>query len=143
MKLQEWNKLIADKKSIMTIIFNQCNEDTRAKIAFGSLYEDNLEVGELIKFPTRVHTVCHGTNDANVLFGSQVTKITEHHFQPTLIVEELLSAHPTDDAIWDNTNPCNVYFDTADDTEITTSIDITKESTVTTTISMSNDDDKP
>ena len=28
MKLQEWNKLIADKKSVITIILNQCNNAT-------------------------------------------------------------------------------------------------------------------
>ena len=78
---------------------------------------------------------------------------TEHHFQPTPIVEELLSTHLADDAIWDNTNPRDVSFDTADDVEITTSIHVTKEliydcrkfdaqDPVTTTISMSHDDDK-
>ena len=60
-----------------------------------------------------------------------------------MIVKELLTAHPTDDAIWDNTNSCNVYFNTADGAEIATSIDITKESTVTTIISMSIKDDEP
>ena len=83
----------------MTIILNQCNKATILEIVLGSLYQDNLESGEIIKLLVRVHKVCNGTNDANVFFGSRVTKITEHHFQPTLIVEELLSAHPTDDSI--------------------------------------------
>ena len=63
-------------------------------------------------------------------------------FNPTPIVKELLSAHPTNDTIWDNTNSYNVSFDTTDDAEVTTSIHVTKESTLTTTISMSNDDDE-
>ena len=78
-----------------------------------------------------------------IFFGSWVTKITKHHFQPTTIVEELLLAHPTDDAIWDNINPCDVSFDNTDGTEIASSIDVTKELTVTTTIFMSIKDDKP
>ena len=101
----------------------------------------------------RVYVVCNITNNGNILFGSQVNKITEYHFRPTLFVEELLAAHPTNDDIWDNTNPCNVSFDTVDNAEITTSIHITKESTSTcckfdsqdlllVTISMSHDDDK-
>ena len=137
----------------MTIIFNQCDKATRAKITLSSSYEDNFEAGELIKFLIRVHTVFNGTNNGNILFGFQVTKITEHHFQLTLIVEELLSAHPTNDFIWDNTNPCDASFDIVNETEITPSINITKKSTstcrkfysrdlVTVTISMSHDDDK-
>ena len=39
---QKWDRLITDKKSIMKIILDQCNEDTRVEIAIiiGSLYED-------------------------------------------------------------------------------------------------------
>ena len=47
-KLQKWNKFITNKQSVMTIIFNQCDEATRAEIALGSSYEDNLEAEELI-----------------------------------------------------------------------------------------------
>ena len=75
MKLQEQNKLIPDKKSVMTIIFNQCNKATRAEIVLGSSYEDNSEAGELIKFLVRVCTACNETNDAKVLFSSMVTKL--------------------------------------------------------------------
>ena len=59
LKLQEWNKFIANKKSLMTIIPNQYNEATRAKITLGSFYEDNFEAGELMKFLARVHTICN------------------------------------------------------------------------------------
>ena len=71
LKLQKWNKLIANKKSVMKIILNRCDEYTRAEIALSSSYEDNLEAGELIKFFLRVRTVCHNTEDADVFFGSQ------------------------------------------------------------------------
>ena len=33
LKLQEWYKLLADKRSLMTIIYGQCDEATRTKIA--------------------------------------------------------------------------------------------------------------
>ena len=77
-----------------------------------------IEAEELIKFFTRVRTVCNNTEDADIFFDSQGTKITKDRLQPTMIVVELLGAHPTDDAIWDNTNPCNVSFDNMDGTEI-------------------------
>ena len=57
LKLQEWDKLIANKKSLMPIIFEQCDEATRTTIALGASYEDNFEAGKLIKFLARVHKV--------------------------------------------------------------------------------------
>ena len=86
----------------------------------------NLEVGELIKFLAIERTVCNNTDDTDIIFDSRLTKITKNHFQLTSIIEELLSAHPTDNAIWDNTNLCSVSFDTVDGAEIATSIDIRK-----------------
>ena len=79
MKLQKWNELIADKKFVMTIILNQCDEDIRGEISLGSSYVDNLETGELIKFLARVRTVCNNTDDADIFFGSRVSEITKHH----------------------------------------------------------------
>ena len=35
-KSHEWDKLIADKKSVMKIILDQCDEDTRAESALGT-----------------------------------------------------------------------------------------------------------
>ena len=43
LKLQELNTIITDKKSLMSMILNQCNEATGAKIALSSFYEDNFE----------------------------------------------------------------------------------------------------
>ena len=36
LKLQELGKIIADKKALMTIIFKQCNNVTKTKIALGA-----------------------------------------------------------------------------------------------------------
>ena len=41
--LIEWDKFIANKNSLMTIILEQCHEATRTKIALGTSYEDNFE----------------------------------------------------------------------------------------------------
>ena len=137
----------------MAIILNQYNGATRTEIALGTSYEDDFEAGELIKFLARVYIVCNVTDDGDVPFSSWVTKITEHNVWPTLSVEEVMAAHPTNDIIWDNTNPWDVSIDTVDNAEITTSIHIMEESTSTcckfdsqellpVTISMSHDDDE-
>ena len=153
LKLQELDKLIANKNSLMTIILDQCYKAIRTKFTLCKSYEDNSEAEELTKFLVRVYTVCNVTNNQDILFGSRVTKITEHNFQPTLSIKELLAAYPTNDAIWDHTNSCNVSIDTVFNAEITASIHNMKESIsncrklnpqeiLPVTIFMSHDDDK-
>ena len=99
MKSQEWDQLIAKKKSVMKIVLDQCNEDARAEIALDSSYEDNMKAGELIKFLMRVCKICNDTEDKNVFFGSRLIYITKHHFQLTKIVKKILATHSIDDAI--------------------------------------------
>jgi len=98
-KLQEWDKLIANKKSLMTIIFGPCNDTTRTKIALGASYKADYEAEELIKFLTRVHIVCNANDNEDLLFPAHVAKIAKHNFRPVWSVEELLVAHPINDAI--------------------------------------------
>ena len=57
MKIQKWNRLIADKKSAMIIILNQCNENTKTEIALSSSYKDNLEAAQQTR-----HTVQNSRN---------------------------------------------------------------------------------
>ena len=54
----------------MTIIFWQCNEAKKTKIALGATYDVNRQVGNLIKFLKRVCAVCFGSNDGGLFFGS-------------------------------------------------------------------------
>ena len=65
----EWDKLIADKKSVMEIILDQCDEDTRAEITLGPSYEDDMKVVELLKFLTRVRKVCTDSEDKTCFLG--------------------------------------------------------------------------
>ena len=45
--------------------------------------------------------------------GAHVSEIAQPVFYPARSVEELLAAHPVDDAIWSYTNPSDVSIDTA------------------------------
>ena len=65
----------------------------------------------------RVRKVCNNIEDTDVFFGSRVTRITEHHFQPATNVKQLLAAHSNDDALWDNTDPCDESLDNISGTE--------------------------
>ena len=68
-KSQEFSKFIADKKVLMVIIFGQCNEATKTKIALGATYNADCQRGNLIKFLKQVHAVCFGSNDGGLSFG--------------------------------------------------------------------------
>ena len=80
MESQEWDELIANKKSVMKIILDRCNENTRAEIVLDSPYKDNMKAGELIKFVMQVRKIYNDTKDKNVFFGSQLSSITKHQF---------------------------------------------------------------
>ena len=85
-----------------------------------------MKAGELLKFLTRVRKVCTNTEDKDVFFGSSITRITKHHFRPATKVEQLLAAHPDDDIIWNNTDPCNVSLDDTSGTEDPARMDVPK-----------------
>ena len=50
--------------------------------------------------------------------GAHVSETSQRPFRPARSVEELLAAHPVDDAIWSNSNPSDVSIDTANSAEI-------------------------
>ena len=57
-KTQEWTKFTADKKSLITIIYGQCNHTTRTKIALGINYAADQDTGNIINFLKRLRTIC-------------------------------------------------------------------------------------
>ena len=68
LKLQEWAKLGSDKKSLITIIYGQCDDATRTEIALGASYEQDRKDGNLINFLERLQTVCYGSDDGGLSF---------------------------------------------------------------------------
>ena len=63
--------------------------------------------------------------------GAHISGIVELAFCPARSGEELLAAHPVDDAILSHTNPSDVSIDTANSVEIIAGIHITEGSTYT------------
>ena len=61
--------------------------------------------------------------------GAHVSEISQPAFCPAQSVEELLVAHPVNDAIWSQTNPSDVSIHTANIAELITGIHITEGST--------------
>ena len=49
-KSQEYSKFIADKKALMTIIYRQCNEATKTKLALGRIYNVDHQDGNILEF---------------------------------------------------------------------------------------------
>ena len=69
-KSKEFSKFIANKKALMTIIYKQCNKATKTKIALGEIYNADCQAGNLIKFLKQVRTLCFGSNNGDLSFGS-------------------------------------------------------------------------
>ena len=67
LKLGEWSKLLADKRSLMTIIYGQCNDATRTKIALDDDYGIICTNAELVRFLEIVRKVWYGSNDGGLL----------------------------------------------------------------------------
>ena len=93
--------------------------------------------GGLFKFITELRKVCTNSKGKNVFFGSSITRITKHHIQLAIRVEELLAVHPDDDSIWNNTDPYDISLDNTSDTKGPVSIDVTEEPVKATTTPMS------
>ena len=50
MKSREWDEYIANKKTVMKIILDLYDEETKTEIAINSSYKENMKAGDLIKF---------------------------------------------------------------------------------------------
>ena len=120
----------------MGLILNRYDKVTMEEITLGQSPEDDVMAGGLLKFITKMRKVCNTFKGKNAFFGSSITRITKHHVQPVTRVKELLAAHPDDDSIWNNTDPCDVYLDNTSDIEGPVSIDVTKGPVKATTTPM-------
>ena len=158
---QEWDKHIADKKSIMEVILSQCDGTTRAEMTLGKSPEYDLMTGGLLKFIKQLRKVCTHSKNKNEFFGSSISKFTkqhirpvpkskntffgssismftEQHLRPTTRVKKILDTHSDDDCMWKNTDPCDVSLDDTSNSEepvnstmTTSSIGIEKKSKTT------------
>ena len=78
----EWDKLIADKKSIMELILSRCDETIREEITLGQSPEYNVMKGGFLKFIEQLRKVSTLSKGKNVFFGLSISKFTEQHIRP-------------------------------------------------------------
>ena len=67
-KSQKYTKVLTDKKALITIIFGQCDEATKTKIALGATYAIDRQARRLIKFLNWLCTVGFGSNDGGLSY---------------------------------------------------------------------------
>ena len=161
----------------MALILSRCDETTREEMTLGQSPGYDVMTGGLLKFIKQLSKLCIPSRDKkvffgstismiteqhvrlpkskNVFFGSSISKFTKHYIRPITRVKKLLDAHPDDDCMWKNTDPCIISFDNTSESEepvnttmTTTSIrsednsNMTQESIGSTAISMSEEDNK-
>ena len=67
-KSQEWSNLAANKTSLMTVIYGQCNNVARTKITLQETYEADCQAANIINFLKRLCTVCYKSDDGGLFF---------------------------------------------------------------------------
>ena len=67
-KSQDYSKFLRDKKSLITILFGQCDEATQTEIALRDNYTDDRDEGRLLAFIERIRAICFGGNDGGLTF---------------------------------------------------------------------------
>ena len=78
--------------------------------------DKNVFFGLTISMITEQH-VWSPPKSKNLFFGSSISKFTKHHIRPTTREKKLLDAHPDDDCMWKNTDPCNISLDNTSEPE--------------------------
>ena len=68
LKSQEYSKFLQDKKSLITILYGQCDEATQTKIALGDNYTDDRNEGSLLVFVEQLHAICFGGNNGGLSY---------------------------------------------------------------------------
>ena len=68
-KSEQYAKFLADKKTLITILFRQYDEATKTKIALGATYAADCQVKRLIVFIKRLRTVYFGSDDGGLSYG--------------------------------------------------------------------------
>ena len=68
-KSQEYSKFLRNKKSLITILFGQCDEVTQTKIALEDNYTEDRDEGRLLAFIERLRAICFGGNDSGLSYA--------------------------------------------------------------------------
>ena len=68
-KSKEHTKFLADKKSLITILFRQCDEATQTKIALGANYKEECDNTRLLAFLEQMCSICFGGDDGGLSYG--------------------------------------------------------------------------
>ena len=67
-KSQEYSKFLQDKKSLITILFGQCDEATQIEIALGDNYIEDRDEGRLLAFIEQLRAICFGGNNGGLSY---------------------------------------------------------------------------
>ena len=68
-KSVEYTKFLTEKKALITIIFGQCDEATKTKIALGATYAVDCKERNLINIINQLQTVCFSDDDDGLSYG--------------------------------------------------------------------------
>ena len=68
-KSQEYSKFLVHKKSLITILFGQCDKATQTEIALGIFFIEDRNAGRLLAFIERMRSICLDGNNGGLSYG--------------------------------------------------------------------------
>ena len=68
LKSQEYSKFLQDIKSLITILYGQCDEATQTEIALEDSYTDDRNEERLLAFVDWLCAICFGGNDGGLSY---------------------------------------------------------------------------
>ena len=68
-KSQEYSKFLQYKKSLIIILFGQCDEATQTEIALGDNYTEDRNEGRLLAFIEQLRSICFGGNNSSLSYA--------------------------------------------------------------------------
>ena len=67
-KSQEYSKFLQDKKSLITILFRQCDKATQTEIALADSYTEDRDKGKLLAFIERLRAICFSGDNGGLSY---------------------------------------------------------------------------
>ena len=87
-KFQEYSKFLVDKKSLITILFGQCDKATQTEIALGDNYTEDRNEGRLLAF---IEQLC------SIYFGGDNGSLSYTPYKQIVVIK-LLNTYTNNDA---------------------------------------------
>ena len=80
LKQIEWDKTIANKKTLINLFYRQCDKATLTMLALGATYKADHNNENLMHFLGGLRDICYQNNDGGLSYTPYKTLLQIHHY---------------------------------------------------------------